>query len=139
MRYCLVVKHSWETSGHVDSCEFAHTVVQTQERTHVSTPQKKTYFLFYSPIFHLFTFSHSLFSFFLFLFLLVVFSLFSVGLAVGCEKEGYVSCGVSSKLRGGGVVLEFLDLDSSSMQLMSWERNRLQAYTISHWLVSTET
>ena len=30
MRYCLVVEHSWETSGHVDSRERAHTVVQEQ-------------------------------------------------------------------------------------------------------------
>lgn len=33
MRYCLVVEHSWETSGHVDSRERAHTVVPKRADT----------------------------------------------------------------------------------------------------------
>lgn len=43
MRYCLLVEHSWETSGHVDSYELAHTVMQKREHIHEvwTTPEKE--------------------------------------------------------------------------------------------------
>lgn len=44
MRYCLVVEHSWETSGHVDSRERVHTALQTREHIYevITTPRKKS-------------------------------------------------------------------------------------------------
>lgn len=100
MRYCLVVEHSWETSGHVDSRERAHTVLQTQEHIQdvITTPRKKSLFLCVSfstslPL-PVFSFQHS--PFFLSHFLPSFFL-----------SHLYLFCGFTSKRIGGFGVVDF--------------------------------
>lgn len=134
MRYCLVVEHSWETSGHVDSRERAHTVVPKRADTGAfiwsycySSKGGFALSLSFALIFHL---SSCYFAFFSGKAHPSFFSLLHYFFF--CDSfKGLLVIGVG----GFGVA----DLDSGGM-LCGWCHGReLQAYIDSHSLVSTET
>ena len=52
MRYCLVVEHSWETSGHVDSCELVRTNTKTQKQMKLLQFLKRSLCIFFVPFSH---------------------------------------------------------------------------------------
>lgn len=119
MRYCLVVEHSWETSGHVDSRERAHTVAQKREHIYevITTPPKEVLLPSVSLclIFHL----SSLFCVFFPPNQISRYPLSFLPIFLLCAS--CVGLLVKKTIGGCGVV-GFLDSSKRVARLMSWER-----------------